>query len=182
MRTSDPIGSAEPPQRLGPKTPRTPGIVRVKEDTVSKDKKTPTTAKAEKPGKKKLSQAEWDAKFGGEDTAVAAPAPKSKTAPKAEKPANKAVAKKATKPEEKVHGRIASTNSRKLKSNIGDCTKKSYVAIAAAFGKGKTIEDAVTDLEIGYEPPRSASYKANPRKYLLGYISVMVGKKLLTEV
>jgi hypothetical protein len=170
--------SWNPPTTACPKSPNTPGNVRVKEATVSKDKKTPVTAKAEKPGKKKLTQKEWDAKFGGEDTAVAAPTPKAKT----EKPATKPVAKKATKPEEKVHGRISSTNSRKLKSNIGDCTKKSYVAIAAAFGKGKTIEDAVTDLEINYEPPRSAEYAKNPRKYLLGYISTMISNKFLTEV
>ena len=146
---------------------------------MSKDKKTPVTAKpdAKAPANKKLTQAEWDAKFGGDEPATVV-TPKKGEKAKA-KPAVKAKAAKTD--EDKVHGRIVATNSRKLKSAIGDCTKKSYVAIAAAFGKGKTVEDAVTDLEINYEPPRSAEYTKNPRKYLLGYISTMTAKKFLIE-
>jgi hypothetical protein len=147
-----------------------------------------------------MTQAERDAIFGNDEPTVVVqkagkkpavkvevkPAVKVEVKPAAKseaKPAAKSEAKPAAKSEdgEKVHGRIASTNSRKLKSDIGDCTKKSYVAIAAAFGKGKTVENAVSDLEISYEPPRSAAYKANPRKYLLGYISSMINKKLLIE-
>lgn len=137
--------------------------------------------KTDKPAKRKLTQAEWDAKYGDdkEEPTVVTTAKKTEKKSPAKKPSP---VKKSAKTEEKVHGRIVNTNSRKLKSNIGSCTKKSYVAIAAAFGKGKTVEDAVTDLEIGYEPPRSKRYAKDPRKYLLGYISTMLTKKFLIEV
>lgn len=157
---------------------QTPDTVREKEEKVKKDVK-------------KLNMSSTFGKFGDEDDDAPVkfgitPREKPSRKPIPKKPIKKAPVKappkKAKREEEKVHGRIVNTNSRKLKSNIGDCTKKSYIAIAAAFGKGKTVEDAISDLEINYEPPRSKEYERNPRKYLLGYISTMCSKKLLTEI
>lgn len=179
------------PQHL-PYSDKTTALIRKKDPMPTKPATKKISAKkSDKPPKKKLSQSEWDAKFGGLDeespVTVAKSIGEHKSSVKTEritKPMTKTLAKKVknAKLDVRVHGRIASTNARKFKSNIGNCTKKSYVAIAKVFGKGKTIEVAVGDLEVGYEPPRSKEYANNPRKYLLGYISTMVSKKLLTEV
>lgn len=101
---------------------------------------------------------------------------KAKTSkPKAKRKAKRS-AKRATRrakakrdgygPREGVTMRVLHANPKK------DAPEKTcFAALQKAFGKGKTIGDAIEWMETHWEAPRSPRFAKDPRAYLLGYVS-----------
>lgn len=131
--------------------------------------------------------------FGGPGASLAAPVQakpkrkpakaKAKTRPKAKtsKPKAKRAAKRSAKrparrsakaardgygPRLGVTMRVLHANPKKAAT---DRTCDS--AIQKAFGKGKTIGEAIEWMELHWEAPRSAKFAVDPRGFLLGHIS-----------
>jgi hypothetical protein len=94
--------------------------------------------------------------------------PKAKRAAKrsAKRPARKAKKREGYGPREGVTMRVLHANPKKAAPE-----KTLFAALQKAFGRGKTIGDAVEWMETHWEAPRSERYGKDPRGYLLGYIS-----------
>lgn len=190
--------SWNPPAGPCPKSPTTPGTVRVKEDTVAKTE----TKKTDKS--KKMTQAERDAIFGKDDETVVVTPKKgskpeakkeTKPAPKAEKSeAKKPETKKVVKPTKPVkksakedeaeeHARRVASDNRKLKST-GECKRRAtsvYGMLFEAFKGGARVGDVIEELKMTYSAPRSKRYRGNERAYFMGTISILVADGLLVE-
>ncbi len=88
-----------------------------------------------------------------------------------------------TKTVKKAEVAHASKRDRKLKlGDISACREGSNAAlIASAFGKGRTIAEAIEALQMTFTPGRSKAYSENPGKFIAGYIPSCLKRGNLIE-
>lgn len=81
-------------------------------------------------------------------------------------------------------GRAAATDDKSYKCGDVASLREGANArvIAEAFGKGKSVKDAVGDLELTFEAKRSKAAKNSLRSFVVGYVNHCVKQGFLTKV